>query len=100
MEGVPGPAELPAEQYDELITGRTRLVAVTAASNATGTRPDVRTIADRAHAVGAVVHVDGVHATPHLATDVRELGADLGQGWWFGRPVRPEPEVEPELVLA
>ena len=70
-------AELPAEQYDELITPRTRLVALTAASNATGTRPDVRAVADRAHAVGAVVHVDGVHATPHLATDVRALGADL-----------------------
>ncbi len=52
-------------------------MAVTAASNATGTRPDVRAIADRAHAVGAVVHVDGVarHAPP--AIDVRELGADL-----------------------
>jgi cysteine desulfurase family protein (TIGR01976 family) len=69
--------ELPIEQYDELVTERTRLVAVTAASNATGTRPDVRAIADRAHAVGAVVHVDGVHATPHLPTDMRELGADL-----------------------
>ena len=34
-------------------------MAVTAASNAIGTRPDVRAIADRAHAVGAVVHVDG-----------------------------------------
>lgn len=70
-------AELPVEQYDALIGERTRLVALTAASNATGTRPDVRRIADRAHAVGAVVHVDGVHATPHLPTDVRELGADL-----------------------
>lgn len=70
-------AELPVEQYDELVTERTRLVAVTAASNATGTRPDVRGIADRAHAVGALVHVDGVHATPHLPTDLRELGADL-----------------------
>lgn len=70
-------AELPTEQYDQLLTERTRLVALTAASNATGTRPDVRAIADKAHAVGAVVHVDGVHATPHLPTDVRELGADL-----------------------
>lgn len=69
--------ELPVEQYDELLTERTRLVALTAASNATGTRPDVRAIADKAHAVGAVVHVDGVHATPHLPTDVKELGADL-----------------------
>jgi cysteine desulfurase family protein (TIGR01976 family) len=73
----PATAELPTEQYDRLVTERTRLVALTAASNAVGTRPDVRTIADRAHAVGAVVHVDGVHATPHLPTDVGELGADL-----------------------
>lgn len=73
----PVTAELPVEQYDALITERTRLVALTAASNATGTRPDVRGVADRAHAVGAVVHVDGVHATPHLATDVQDLGADL-----------------------
>jgi len=73
----PATAELPAEQYDQLVNERTRLVAVTAASNATGTRPDVRGIADRAHAVGAVVHVDGVHATPHLPTDVQALGADL-----------------------
>lgn len=73
----PATAELPTAQYDELITDRTRLVAVTAASNATGTRPEVAAIAEKAHAVGALVHVDGVHATPHLATDVRELGADL-----------------------
>jgi cysteine desulfurase family protein (TIGR01976 family) len=70
-------AELPAEQYDELVGERTRLVALTAASNATGTRPDVRAIADRAHAVGALVHVDGVHATPHGPVDVAALGADF-----------------------
>jgi cysteine desulfurase family protein (TIGR01976 family) len=69
--------ELPLEQYDELLTDRTRLVAVTAASNAVGTRPDIRAIADKAHAVGALLHVDGVHATPHGAVDVRALGADF-----------------------
>jgi cysteine desulfurase family protein (TIGR01976 family) len=73
----PETAELPAEQYDALLTDRTRLVALTAASNATGTQPDVRGIADRAHAVGALVHVDGVHATPHGPVDVTALGADL-----------------------
>jgi selenocysteine lyase/cysteine desulfurase len=52
-------------------------VAGTAASNATGTRPEVRAIADKAHAVGALVHVDGVHATPHGPVDVAELGADF-----------------------
>ncbi|HYT10353.1 MAG TPA: cysteine desulfurase-like protein, partial [Mycobacteriales bacterium] len=69
--------ELPVWQYDELITRRTRLVAVTAASNAVGTRPDVRAIADRAHQVGGLVHVDGVHATPHGPVDMAELGADF-----------------------
>jgi cysteine desulfurase family protein (TIGR01976 family) len=69
--------ELDVAQYDDLLTDRTRLVALTAASNATGTRPDVRAIADRAHAVGALVHIDGVHSTPHGPTDVTALGADL-----------------------
>ena len=69
--------ELPEWQYDELITGRTRLVAETAASNAVCTRPDVQAIADRAHLVGALVHVDGVHATPHGPVDMDRLGADF-----------------------
>jgi cysteine desulfurase family protein (TIGR01976 family) len=69
--------ELPTEQYDDLLTDRTRLVAVTAASNAVGTMPDVRAIADLAHAAGALLHVDGVHATPHGTVDVPALGADF-----------------------
>jgi cysteine desulfurase family protein (TIGR01976 family) len=73
----PETGELPAERFDELIGGRTRLVAVTAASNAIGSRPEVRAIADRAHAAGALVYVDGVHATPHVPTDMRALGADF-----------------------
>jgi cysteine desulfurase family protein (TIGR01976 family) len=69
--------ELPADQYGALVGERTRLVAVTAASNVLGTRPDVPAIAARAHAVGALVYVDGVHATPHGPTDVAALGADF-----------------------
>jgi cysteine desulfurase family protein (TIGR01976 family) len=69
--------ELPAEAVTSLLTDRTRLVAVTAASNVVGTRPDVRAIADAAHAVGALMYVDGVHATPHGPIDVEALGADL-----------------------
>ncbi|MGI8694352.1 MAG: cysteine desulfurase-like protein [Geodermatophilaceae bacterium] len=69
--------ELPEWQYDELINERTRLVAVTAASNAVGTRPDVRAIADRAHAAGALMYVDAVHAAPHVPLDTVELGADF-----------------------
>jgi cysteine desulfurase family protein (TIGR01976 family) len=69
--------ELPVERFDEVIGERTRLVAVTAASNAIGTRPDVRAIADRARVAGALMYVDGVHATPHVPTDMRALGADF-----------------------
>src|SRR6185437_6474575 len=69
--------ELPAAQYADLVTPRTRLVAVTAASNALGTRPDVAAIAGYAHAVGVLCYVDGVHATPHMPVDVAALGADF-----------------------
>ena len=71
----PTTCELPVSQYDELVTDHTRLVAVTAASNATGTRPEVAAIAERAHAFGALVHVDGVHATPHGPVEVGAVNA-------------------------
>ena len=73
----PETGELPAGQYRELITDRTRLVAVTAASNLIGTRPDVPAITAMAHAAGALSYVDGVHATPHVPVDVHALGADF-----------------------
>ena len=69
--------ELPAAQYAELVGDRTRLVAVTAASNVLGTRPDVAAIAAVAHAAGALCYVDGVHATPHIPVDVAAFGADF-----------------------
>jgi cysteine desulfurase family protein (TIGR01976 family) len=69
--------ELDAGQYDTLLTGRTRLVAVTAASNIIGTRPDVAAITAKARAAGALSYVDGVHATPHGPADVAALGADF-----------------------
>ncbi len=68
--------ELPAEQYDELVDDRTRLVAVTAGSNVLGTRPDVRAITDLARGRGAVSYVDGVHSTAHGVTDIQEYGCD------------------------
>lgn len=73
----PDSAELDVEAVAGLVTDRTRLVAVTAASNLLGTRPDVRAIADAAHAHGALVYVDGVHLTPHAYVDVAALGADF-----------------------
>ncbi|MEV5323371.1 cysteine desulfurase-like protein [Nonomuraea fastidiosa] len=73
----PVTGELPVEQYADLINERTRVVAVTAASNILGTRPDVPAIAELAHRAGALVYVDGVHATPHGPVDMRALGADF-----------------------
>ena len=72
-----GTGELPAGQYADLISERTRLVAVTAASNVIGTRPDLPAITALAHAAGALTYVDGVHATPHVPVDIRALGADF-----------------------
>jgi cysteine desulfurase family protein (TIGR01976 family) len=69
--------ELPVDQYRSLVTDRTRLVAVTAASNIIGTRPDVAAIAAIAHGAGALVYVDGVHATAHGPVDMAALGADF-----------------------
>ncbi|MEZ4417351.1 MAG: cysteine desulfurase [Gemmatimonadota bacterium] len=62
---------------DTLISERTRLVAVAHVSNALGTVHPVRRIADAAHAVGALVVVDGAQGAPHLPVDVSALGADF-----------------------
>jgi cysteine desulfurase family protein (TIGR01976 family) len=69
--------DLQLAQLAGLISERTRLVAVSAASNLIGTRPDVAGITALARAAGALSYVDGVHATPHGPVDVRELGADF-----------------------
>ncbi len=69
--------DLPTGAVTDLLGPRTRLVALTAASNVVGTRPDLRAVADAAHAVGALVFVDGVHATPHGPVDVVASGADF-----------------------
>jgi cysteine desulfurase family protein (TIGR01976 family) len=73
----PATGELPADQYDDLLSPRTRLVAVSAASNIIGTRPEVAKITSMARAAGALCYVDGVHATPHGPVDVEALGADF-----------------------
>lgn len=69
--------DLPVAAFAGLISERTRLVAVTAASNLIGTRPDVPAITALARAAGALSYIDGVHATPHGPVDVRALGADF-----------------------
>ncbi len=69
--------ELPVEAVTSLLSERTRMVAVTGASNLLGTRPDTVAISDAAHAVGALVQVDGVHLTPHAPVDAPGTGADF-----------------------
>ncbi len=59
------------------ITERTKIVAVTQVSNVLGLVNDVRAVADRAHAVGAVVVVDGSQSVPHIAVDVQAMDADF-----------------------
>lgn len=74
----PESAELAPSAVGALLTERTRLVAVTAASNLTGTVPDVAAIADLVHRhPRALLHVDGVHYAAHAFVDVARLGADL-----------------------
>ncbi len=65
------------DQLDEVITNRTKIVAIGHASNALGTIHDIPQIVERAHAVGAKVVVDGAQGAPHLAIDVQALGVDF-----------------------
>jgi EAL domain-containing protein (putative c-di-GMP-specific phosphodiesterase class I) len=58
-----------------------------------GARTVLKAVTDLAHQLGAVVVAEGVE-TERLAEEVTALGADLGQGWLFGRPVRPDPPAE------
>ncbi|WP_097924542.1 cysteine desulfurase-like protein [Streptomyces sp. wa1063] len=73
----PSTGELSPEAVGAQLTGRTRLVAVTGASNLIGTRPDIPAIARLAHGAGALLYVDGVHLTAHHPVDVERLGADF-----------------------
>jgi cysteine desulfurase family protein (TIGR01976 family) len=65
------------EDLDAVLNERTKLVAVGWASNAVGTINPVAEVAKRAHAVGAWVYVDAVHAAPHLPLDARAVDADF-----------------------
>jgi cysteine desulfurase/selenocysteine lyase len=69
--------ELVFDEFQKLLSPRTRLVGVAHVSNALGTVLPVKRVIDAAHAQGAVVLVDGAQAIPHSAVDVRALGADF-----------------------
>lgn len=69
--------QLDLEVYKNLLNDRTKLVAVGHVSNAIGTVNPVKDMIRMAHAVGAVVMVDGCQATPHMKVDVQDLDADF-----------------------
>jgi cysteine desulfurase family protein (TIGR01976 family) len=73
----PATGELAPATIEALLSSRTRLVAVTGASNLIGTRPDLPAITALAHDAGALTWVDGVHLTAHSPVDVAALGADF-----------------------
>jgi cysteine desulfurase/selenocysteine lyase len=75
--GVTPDGRLDTSAIDELITERTKLVALVHQSNVLGTINPVRMIADRAHTAGALVLVDAAQSVPHLPVDVTALGADF-----------------------
>lgn len=75
--GLTDEGRLDLSRIDELLDERTKVVALTHQSNVLGTLNPVRLIADRAHAAGALVVVDGAQSVPHRPVDVRELGADF-----------------------
>ena len=68
---------LDLHKVEQLITERTKLVALTQVSNVLGRQYPVREIAAMAHKKGAVIVVDGAQSTPHIPVNVRELGADF-----------------------
>ncbi|MEU2981826.1 cysteine desulfurase-like protein [Streptomyces hirsutus] len=73
----PATGELTADDIRAVLSERTRLVAVTAASNLIGTRPRIAEISRLVHETGALMYVDGVHYTAHSLVDVEQLGADF-----------------------
>lgn len=69
--------ELIQEEYERLLTGRTKIVALGHVSNALGTINPVKPMIDAAHQKGIPVLIDGAQAVPHMRVDVRELDADF-----------------------
>lgn len=65
------------QQIESLISGRTKIVAMTQVSNVLGRKYPVQEVAAMAHKEGAVMVVDGAQSTPHMPVNVQELGADF-----------------------
>ena len=68
---------LKMEDFDSLVTDRTKIVAVTHVSNVLGTINDIKSIAEVAHDHGAICVVDGAQSAPHMPVNVADLGCDF-----------------------
>ena len=79
LKVIPMNAEgrLEMQEYDKLLSEKTKLVFVNHVSNALGTINPVKEIIEKAHAVGAAVLLDGAQAAPHIKADVQELDVDF-----------------------
>jgi len=75
--GMSDDGALKMEDYDEMITKRTKVVTVTQCSNVLGTINPVQEIARRAHEVGAICVVDAAQSVPHMPVDVQKMDADF-----------------------
>ncbi len=70
-------AELDLDAFEKLLSEKTKIVSLVHVSNALGTINPVKQVIEKAHAVGAVVMLDGAQATPHWAIDVQALDCDF-----------------------
>jgi cysteine desulfurase family protein (TIGR01976 family) len=83
----PADCTLRLDTLPDLLNEKTRLLAITAASNAVGTIPDITRATQLAHDAGALVYIDAVHYTPHGPLDVQAIGCDFlacSSYKWFG----------------
>jgi cysteine desulfurase family protein (TIGR01976 family) len=74
---IPETGKLDWDDFARQLTGRTKLVALGAASNALGTINDVKRAGEMAHSLGAKIFVDAVHYAPHELVDVRDWNCDF-----------------------
>jgi len=74
---LPETGQIDWDDFKQALNGRTRIVAIGAASNALGTVNDVRAAGELAHEAGALILVDAVHYAPHLLPDVRAFDCDF-----------------------
>ena len=71
--------ELELDEFEKLLSEKTKIVSVSHVSNTLGTINDVKFIIKKAHEYGAVVMLDGAQAVPHLHINVKDLDCDFSE---------------------